>query len=101
MPEYFSEQRGLRHGYGLAELRIDVRDLYKDLVEKEHLKEWIGHNCVDQGQVHGTAGSDPSRDVVLEVGRADIWPPDPVLGGWSEDAIFDFYNSLDKKYHRP
>jgi len=47
--------------------------------------------------VPGTAGSDPGHDVVLEVGRADIWPPDPVGGNWSEDAIFDFLQFVGEK----
>lgn len=97
MPIYFSEQRGLRQGYGINELRIVVRDLYNDLVEKEHLKEWLGYYCVDEGKVHGTAGSEPSRTIVLEVGRVDIWPPDPAQGMWVEDAIFDFLQFIGQK----
>jgi hypothetical protein len=34
---------------------------------------------------------------VLEVGRADIWPPDPAVGVWSEDAIFDFLQFIGQK----
>jgi hypothetical protein len=97
MPTYFSEQRGLRKGSGIVELRILVRDLYNDLVEKEHLKEWLGYRCEDNGDVPGTAGSDPGRDVVLEVGRADIWPPDPVANSWHEDAVFDFLQFIGEK----
>jgi hypothetical protein len=97
MPNYFSEQRGLRKGYGITELRILVRDLYKGLVEREHLKEWLGYDCIDAGEVPGTGGSNPGRDVVLEVGRADIWPPDPVAGNWPEDAIFDFLQFIGEK----
>jgi len=106
MKTYFSEQRGLRKGAGIVELRILVRDLYNDLTEREHLKQWLGYYCVDDGQVPGTAGSDPGRDVVLEVGRADIWPPHPATGTWTEDAIFDFLQFIGEKVstdsgHRP
>lgn len=97
MRTYFSEQRGIRKGYGIGELRILVRDLYNDLVEKDHLKEWLGYECVDAGRVPGTGGLHPGRDVVLEVGRSDIWPPDPVAAEWSEDAIFDFLQFIGNK----
>jgi hypothetical protein len=89
MARYFSETRGLRKGADLETLRVMVRDLYLDLVERDQLTEWLGYDCVDAGHVAGTA-VDPGRDIVLEVGRADIWPPQPVSNEWSEDAIFDF-----------
>ncbi len=44
MSTYFSEQRGLRKGYSITELRIVVREL----VEKEYLEEWLGYHCVDE-----------------------------------------------------
>lgn len=101
MPTYFSEQRGLRRGYTIVELRVVVRDLYQSLEEKGHLKEWLGYYCENEGRVSGTAGSEPSRDVVLEVGRADLWPPDPVAGSWSEDGIFDFLQFIAEKVSSP
>jgi hypothetical protein len=76
---------------------LATHELYKDLVEKEHLKEWLGYHCVDEGEVYGTAGSEPARNIVVEVGRADIWPPDPAVGVWSEDAIFDFLQFIGQK----
>jgi hypothetical protein len=33
----------------------------------------------------------------LEVGRSDIWPPNPEEGLWSEDAIFDFLQFIGTK----
>jgi|SRR5579872_7466877 len=100
MPTYFSEARGLRKGYGLPELRIIVRDLYTDLVANDHLKEWIGYDCVDAGRVTGTA-VDPGRQIVRQVGRRDVWPTDPVAGAWSEDAIFDFLQFIATKVSSP
>ena len=32
---------------------------------------------------------DLARDIVLEVGRVDIWQPEPAEAGWPEDAVFD------------
>jgi hypothetical protein len=96
MPTYFSEARGLRKSTDLETLRTMVRDLYEDLEGKGHLAEWLGYDCVDAGHVPGTAGN-PGHDIVLEVGRADIWPPDPVTGEWPEDAIFDFLQFIGDK----
>ena len=96
MPHYFSEARGLRKGIDLATLRIMVRDLYLDLKAKDHLTEWLGYDCIDAGHVPGTAG-EPGRDIILEVGRSDIWPPDPFEGEWAEDAMFDFLQFLGEK----
>lgn len=98
---YFSEARGLRKGYGLAELREMVRDLYKSLNEKGHLTQWLGYDCVDNGFVPGTAGSDPGGDVLLDVGRVGLWPPDPAANAWSEDAIFDFLQFVGGKVSSP
>jgi hypothetical protein len=98
---YFSETRGLRQGIDLTALRVMVRDLYLDLTSKEHLTEWLGYYCVDAGQVAGTAGEEPGRDIVLEVGRTDVWPPNPVEGQWPEDAIFDFLQFIGEKVSSP
>lgn len=100
MPQYFSEARGLRKGTDLETLRIQVRDLYQLLVQKDYLTEWRGYDCVDAGFVPGSSG-DPARDIVLEIGRADIWPPDPVEHKWSEDAIFDFLQFVAGKVSSP
>lgn len=95
--KYFSETRGLRSGIDINALRAMVRDLYLNLVENGNLTEWLGYGCVDAGFVPGSAGEDPGRDVVLEVGRTDIWPPEPAKDGWSEDAIFDFLQFIGSK----
>lgn len=96
MRPYFSEARGLKKGVDLNALRVMVRDLYCDLQERGDLTEWLGYHCVDDGHVPGTA-VDPGRDIVLEVGRADIWPPDPAANDWSEDAIFDFLQFIGER----
>lgn len=98
---YFSEARGLRNGYGLPELRVMVRDLYADLRERDHLTEWFGYECIDAGNVPGTGGNDPGRDLVLDIGRTDVWPVTPVEAEWSEDAIFDFLQFIGTKVSTP
>jgi hypothetical protein len=98
---YYSETRGLRDGIEVDALRVIVRDLYLDLKENGLLTEWLGDYCCDEGDIPGTAGRDPGRATVFEIGRSDIWPPDPVEGGWSEDAIFDFLQFLGSKVSLP
>lgn len=100
MAPYFSETRGLRDRADLTTLRTQTRDLYLDLRERDRLTEWMGYDCVDKGHIPGTA-LNASRDIVLEVGRADIWPPDPVENEWSEDAIFDFLQFIGEKVSSP
>ena len=60
--------------------------------------EWVGYHCVDEYEyVPGTAGSDPVLEILLEVGRNDIWPVEPVENEWSADAIVDFLQFIGQK----
>jgi hypothetical protein len=99
--KYFSEARGLRNGYGLPELRVMAGDLYKYLRDRDYLTEWLGYECVDAGQVEGTGGRNPGSDVVLDIGRTDVWPVEPIEAAWSEDAIFDFLQFIGIKVSTP
>lgn len=99
---YFSEARGLRRGIDLTMLRVLVRDLYADLEDRGMLREWLGFQCVDSHTPDvGTGGTDPGRDIAIELGRSDLWPVEPVENAWSEDGIFDFMQFLAQRVSVP
>jgi len=100
MSKYFSETHGLRKGTDLATLRIMTRDLFLDLQGNGDLKEWLGYYCVDEGNVQG-AVANPGRDIVLDIGRSDVWPVEPVENEWSDDAIFDFLQFIGEHVSSP
>jgi hypothetical protein len=99
--QYFSEARGLRKGYGLSELRDMVLDLYNDLRERGHLTEWLGYVCIDAGFVAGTGGQQPGRELLVEIGRRDVWPVANAVSSWTEDGIFDLLQFLGTKVSSP
>jgi hypothetical protein len=101
MSGYFSDVRGRRQGYGLSELQAMVRDLYLDLRDKDNLTQWLGYHCIDNGAVPGTGGTDPSREILRDIGRKYELPPDPEKGAWPEEAVFDFLQFLGKKVSSP
>ena len=113
MVKYFSEQRGRRGQYDLAELRKQLKGIYNYFEGKRYLAQWAGYPCVDGGDggggwVNGEAGDDAASYIFAHVGRDDLFPIDPVgttgtfpNNGWSEDQIFDMFQFLGTVISKP
>jgi len=62
--------------------------------------EFLGYDCVDEGPVSGTGGSDIEAFVFRKTLREDLWPVPQHIAAWDEEAFMDgvefFYDHVSK-----
>lgn len=74
---------------------------YDALLEEGYLSELLGYDCVDQGPVPGTAGSDVEAFVFRRTLRDNLWPFTEHLASWTEDEFMDAVEFLHDHVSKP
>lgn len=120
---YFSERQGRGPKaepmpfYAVRRLAISALD---SLRERGYFQEAFGYECVDEGAVNGTLGSDPAAFFLRTIMRDGIWPywePDysqgpadvfiqhgdlePAWTEWDADTLFDVLEVLHDQVSKP
>lgn len=94
---YYSVRAGKRppdEGFTLDEFKRFFLATYVRLEENGIFQEWFGYGCVDQGDVAGKAGADPSLYVFRKLRRNGLWPVGEHIPDYSEDDLFDVIEFL-------
>lgn len=89
---YFSVRMG-KHPTGG---RLDLKGLkrlflsaYRQFESGGYFQETLGFECVDAGEVAGTAGADIEAFFFRKLRKQGLWPVDATIEAYSEDDLFD------------
>ena len=101
---YYSIRTG-RHKDGvrfdLVMLQRLLRDLYLSFLERCYFQEAFGYDCVDEGQVAGSLGTDIEAQIFLSLRKSDLWPIQDKITSYSEDDCFDTIEFLRDNVSKP
>jgi hypothetical protein len=95
-----------RHGEGGG--RIDqatanrlFRSLVSGFVERGYFQEWFGYFCIDDHDVAGKAGVDPTAFAWRKTRIEGIWPPSDTWLRWSELELLTAVEFLHDHVSKP
>lgn len=94
---YYSVRTGknpLAVGLGLHSVLNVFQNIYIDLENSGFFQEASGYSCVDQGDIHGTLGSDIDGALLLGIRKENLWPISSKVLEYSEDDFFDVIEFL-------
>jgi hypothetical protein len=57
-------------------------------------QEFFGYQCIDSGFVPGRLGEDVQSELLIQTGRANIWPVTSNAAKWDDDTLFDMLEFL-------
>jgi hypothetical protein len=99
---YYSMRMGRRaQRIDLATAKRLFTGTFTEMVRNDYFEEFAGYECVDAGQVPGTAGSDIPSFVFRKTLRDDLWPVEANLDRWTEDAFMDAIEFLYDQVSKP
>ena len=94
---YYSVRTG-RHPTGgkfdLGDLKRLFLALYNDFEAHGMFQQFLGYECVDAGQINGTAGSDVEGFFFRKLRKCSLWPIGEAISNYSEDDLFDVIELL-------
>lgn len=106
---YYSVRTGKNPSerFDLQSLRKLFISLFGEFQGRGHFQELLGYQCVDEGRVPGTAGSDVESYFLRKLKKPNLWPIQDRKDDLSEDDIFDLVEFLydyvskpvDGRYH--
>jgi len=98
----------IRTGKNLASSHYDLPvllRLFKDLVHKFqndcYFQEAFGYECVDEGSVPGTLGTEIEAQVFKKLKKTNLWPIQRKYEDYSEDDLFDMTELLFDYISKP
>jgi hypothetical protein len=101
---YYSQRAG-RSGTGGKLSLEDVKRVFaaqfEQLQTEGYFQQYLGYECVDAGFVPGSVGTDLQAELLLALGKPDLWPVAMALDNWSEDDLFDMIEFLYDHISKP
>ena len=92
---YYSTRTGkISAHWDLPTLKRLFLAVYAGAVDREHLQELLGKDCVDDPDAFGTAGRDVADYVLRRVRKEGLWPIHEWLPHYTEDDLFDMIEFL-------
>lgn len=74
--------------------------LLDELFRRDDFQEAFGYHCVDENEVPGTLGADPSGRLLVETGRNNLFPAHDHYESWDEDSLLDAVELYDQLVSR-
>jgi hypothetical protein len=90
--KYWSQRKGLTAKFDLPTLKIAIKSIYYDFLDKNYFQEYYGYHCVDAGYVYGKAGLDVPNFIFRKIRREIKWPLE--FDTFDEDTLFDMIELL-------
>ncbi len=101
---YYSTRTGKNQNaqrFDTSFLKRLFRDLYIGFDEMGYFQEGFGYDCVDQGRVAGTLGSDIDAQFFRIIRKQSLWPIKENCLKYSEDDVFDVVEFLYDHISKP
>lgn len=100
MRRYYSQRKN-GASIKLNDLNVLLQSCYSQFEAKGYFQEAFGFYCVDQGDVAGYAGDNPSEFVLLRLRKQNLWPFSGPDIQWEEEDIFDIIELLHDTISKP
>ena len=101
---YYSERAGRAPkaaSLELGDLKRVFTGLFEHFEEQGYFQEDFGYECVDNGFVVGTVGTDLQAELLLALRKPHLWPVDETIEDWTEDDLFDMVEFLHDHVSKP
>lgn len=101
---YYSQRAGRGRPTATLELN-DVKRLfmsqYEQFEKEGYFQQYLGFYCVDSDFNPGLLGTDLKAEILLSLGKSNLWPMEEKMGFWSEDDLFDMIEFLFDHISKP
>ena len=101
---YYSQ----RAGRGLPTATLELNDVkrlfmsqYEQFEKEGYFQQYLGFYCVDSDFNPGLLGTDLKAEILLSLGKSNLWPMEEKIGFWSEDDLFDMIEFLFDHISKP
>ena len=107
--KYYAERRGMKfEPLDFEELKKVFLAKFEELERDYYFRKATGYECVDQGDILGTWGSDPEEFLFLKLRMHNLWPIRENIANYDElklftviEFLFDYVSEPQKVWYHP